>query len=204
VPFKPDTLQLEVTGGTTGFVRNLWKLDASEKSTAAASTLLPQRMRQVETYSSRAITTFLAFDRAGVTSLRILNPPDPDPPRKQIFLFPDIRDLLTSWLYVRSQRLQPGDSLTFVAFPARDPYLASLRVFGKDNIRVAAGRFNALKVEVRLQKINNQRGLEPNRKFKRAVAWISNDDNRLILRVEAEIFVGSIWAELQSVKFTAP
>jgi hypothetical protein len=43
--------------------------------------------------------------------------------------------------------------------------------------------------------------LEPHRKFKRASAWLSDDRDRLILKVQADIAVGSVWTELQTVEF---
>ena len=45
--------------------------------------------------------------------------------------------------------------------------------------------------------------LEPHRKFRRATAWVSDDNDRLPLRIEAQIFVGTVFAELQSVQFEA-
>ena len=42
---------------------------------------------------------------------------------------------------------------------------------------------------------------KPHRKFRRATAWVSDDSNRLPLRIEAQIFVGTVFAELQSVQF---
>jgi hypothetical protein len=44
--------------------------------------------------------------------------------------------------------------------------------------------------------------LAPHQKFKRAFIWVSDDRDRLVLKIQAEIFVGSVWCELQSVDFT--
>jgi hypothetical protein len=43
--------------------------------------------------------------------------------------------------------------------------------------------------------------LEPHRKFRRATVWISDDANRIPLRIEAQIFVGTVFAELEAVHF---
>jgi hypothetical protein len=42
--------------------------------------------------------------------------------------------------------------------------------------------------------------LVPHGKFKRATAWISDDSDRLPLRMNAQIFVGSVWVELVKVE----
>jgi hypothetical protein len=43
--------------------------------------------------------------------------------------------------------------------------------------------------------------LEPHKKFRGATIWVSDDAERLILRIDAQIFVGTVFAELQSVRF---
>ena len=199
---KPDILQLDVKGGSIGLVRDLWRLDASHKAVARASTLRPLRIKQTEVYASKTVSTSLTFNAHGVSSMRTVTPPDPVPPKVQKFTFPSVYDLQTALIYFRSQRLLPGDRLSLVVYPANTPYLVTIRVIGREQIQVKAGNYSALKLELYLQRINNQLGLEAHNKFKRAFAWISDDSNRSLLRVEAEIFVGSVWAELQSVKFT--
>ena len=42
--------------------------------------------------------------------------------------------------------------------------------------------------------------LEPHGKFKHATGWLSDDADRLPLRMNAQIFVGSVWVELQKVE----
>lgn len=202
---RHDILQLEVSGGSTGLVRKLWKLDATHEAIAQASTLRPIRIKQTEDYGWDKITTEATYTEKGVTYLkRHASDTAATPEKPQEFSFPNLRDLWTALLYIRSQRLEPGDDYSLVVFPGNSPYLANVRVICKEPIRVRAGKFNALKFEISLQKITPTLGLEPHPKFKRAYAWLSDDENRILLRVEAEIFVGSVWMELQSAKTTGP
>ncbi|MFL6589525.1 MAG: DUF3108 domain-containing protein, partial [Chthoniobacterales bacterium] len=62
------------------------------------------------------------------------------------------------------------------------------------------GKFNAIKFDLQLNRIKDGE-LQPHRKFRRATAWLSDDADRLVLRIEAQVFVGSVFAELQSVDF---
>jgi hypothetical protein len=57
---------------------------------------------------------------------------------------------------------------------------------------------------LQLKRIGKHLELEPHRKFHRATIWVSDDADRLLLRIEAQIFVGTVWAELQSVHFDNP
>jgi hypothetical protein len=195
-------LQLEVTGGSTGVVRKLWKLDATHEALAEASTLRPIRLKQSEDYGWDRITTEVTFTDKGAIFLRRHLSPNTATPEKQQFLFPHLYDLQTALFYIRSQRLQPGDDFNLVVFPGNTAYLANVRVTGRENIQVQGQKYKALKFEVRLQKVTPQLTLEPHTKFKHAYVWLSDDENRILLRVEAEIFVGSVWMELQSLKVT--
>ena len=67
-----------------------------------------------------------------------------------------------------------------------------------------AGNYDAIKIDLKLAKIGKTLELEPHRKFRRATIWVSNDANRLLLRVEAQIFIGTVFAELQSLEFDKP
>jgi hypothetical protein len=66
---------------------------------------------------------------------------------------------------------------------------------------VRAGTYNAIKLDLQLKRIGKNLELEPHRKFRRATIWVSDDAERLILRIEAQVFVGTVFAELQSVRF---
>jgi len=66
---------------------------------------------------------------------------------------------------------------------------------------VRSGNYNAIKMDLRLQRVNKKNELEAHRKFKRATIWLSDDNDRVLLRIESQIFVGAVTAELQSIRF---
>ena len=65
----------------------------------------------------------------------------------------------------------------------------------------ATGTYPAIQLDLQLNKIGKKRELGPHKKFRRASIWVSDDSDRLLLRVQASIFVGKVFAELQSVRF---
>ena len=107
-------------------------------------------------------------------------------------------------LYLRSQPLKERAVYRVVAYPATNAYLATVTVVGREKISVHAGNYNAIKLDLQLKRIGKQRQLEPHRKFRRATIWVSDDAERLLLRIEAQVFVGTVFAELQSVSFENP
>jgi hypothetical protein len=88
-----------------------------------------------------------------------------------------------------------------VVYPGTNAYLATITVLGRDKISVRAGTYNAIKLDLQLSRVGKHLDLEPHRKFRRATIWVSDDTNRILLRIEAQIFVGTVFAELQSVSF---
>ena len=200
---RRDLMQLEVSGGSSSFIRKLWKLDATQEETSVVSTLRPLHTKQVEDYSWGRISTEVTYTDKGVTYLRHYGAGTAAPwEKEQQFQYPCVRDLWTALLYVRSQKLDPGDVYNLVVLPANAPYLATIKVLGKEPIHVHAGKYDALKFDIHLQKITPELTLQPHSKFKRGYAWLSDDADRVLLRVEAEVFVGSVWMELQSIEAT--
>jgi hypothetical protein len=91
-----------------------------------------------------------------------------------------------------------------VAYPATNAYLATVTVVGREKISGHTGSYGAIKLDLGLKRIGKHRQLEPHRKFRRATIWVSDDAERLLLRIEAQVFVGTVFAELQSVSFDNP
>ena len=198
-----NRFQLDGTGRTIGFVRALWKFDVSYQAIASAETLRPIETRQIENYRSKKIVTHLAFTNNGVTRTRTEGKGVAEAKTRQ-FNFPNLFDLFSAMLYLRSQPLKERAVYRVVAYPATNAYLATVTVVGREKISVHAGNYSAIKLDLQLKRIGKQRQLEPHRKFRRGTIWVSDDAERLLLRIEAQVFVGTVFAELQSVSFDKP
>jgi Protein of unknown function (DUF3108) len=195
--------QFDGTGRTIGFVRALWKLDVNHQAVASAETLRPIETEQTESYRSKKIVTHLTFTNNGVTRARTEGKGAAEAKARQ-FNFPNLFDLFSAMLYLRSQPLKDRSVYRVVAYPATNAYLATITVTGREKISVHAGSYNAIKLDLQLKRIGKHRELEPHRKFRHATIWVSDDAERLLLRIEAQVFVGTIFAELQSARFDNP
>lgn len=192
--------QLEAKGGTTGFARALWKLDATYRGLADAETLRPIESKQVEAYRRKKITTELAFTDSGVSRVRNEDS-KPKDTKPRPFNFPNLFDLHSAMLYLRTQPLTDHSVYRIVVYPATSAYLATVTVLGREHVVVHAGAYNAIKCDVQLKRLGKNLELEPHRKFRRATVWISDDQDRIPLRIEAQIFVGTVFADLHAVHF---
>jgi hypothetical protein len=198
---KRGELRLVVDAKTVGPVRALWRMNARHEAVCRPATLQPVSLDQTETYQSKTKFTHARFDESGVSYLRESKPADKTPPRTKRFQCPDLFDLHSALLFIRSQRLLPGDEYCFVVYPASSAYLVRVRAIGREKLKVAGSEYDSVKLDLRLQEIKKDLTLGPHRKFKKATVWVSEDRNRLPLKVAAEVFVGSVWAELQKAEF---
>jgi hypothetical protein len=199
-----ESYQLDGTGRTIGFVRALWKLDVTQHAIANSHTLTPVETQQIESYRSKKIVTHLTFTNGEVTRARTEGQGKNAETKTKKFDFPNLFDLHSAALYLRSQPLKQGDVYRLAVYPATNAYLAIIEVTGREKISVRAGTYNAIKLDLQLKRIGKHLELEPHKKFRRATIWVSDDAERVVLRVDAQIFVGTVFAELQSLRFDNP
>lgn len=73
-------------------------------------------------------------------------------------------------------------------------YHLYIRYMGKEKVKTKYGKFNAIKFKPLLVKGTMFEGGE------KMTAWVTDDANRLLLRVESPISVGSIKVDMMSYK----
>ncbi len=190
---------LDMTAKTTGIVRTMWKMDAHAVSVCDPATFRPLKLTQTETYKKKVVTTVVDYLADGPVQTEKQEPPDPFPRGQRSFRFPHVHDLNSAILFVRSQALAQGDSVKLCVYPANAPYLATVTVTGRERLKVADREWDAIRCDLQLNGIAEDLTLKPHSKFKKATAWMSDDSYRLLLKVSAEVQVGSVWAELRSV-----
>jgi hypothetical protein len=193
--------QILADGETIGIVRTLWKFDVHHRAIADVTTLRPVTAHQVDITRRKTVTTDLTFKPNGVERIRTdtkLN----QTPQAKTFSFPgEVFDLHSALLRLRSQALHDGDVYRLVVYPTNSPYLATITVSSRSSVTIATGTYPAIKLDLQLNKITRDKELAPDKKFRHATIWVSDNSDRLLLRVEASIFVGTVFAELQSIRF---
>jgi len=196
---EQQTFVLEGKGRTVGLARILWRFDLSYRSVVNAQTLRPLETHQVETARGKRIETNLKFSNDGVDSRRLEG--NRATPTVKDFAWENLYDLQSVFLYLRSQSLHDHSVYRVMVYPANSAYVATVTVLGREHLRGRSGNYNAIKMDLKLQRVNKKNELEAHRKFKRATIWLSDDNDRVLLRIESQIFVGTVTAELQSIRF---
>lgn len=202
---SPDgQARFDATGGTSGFARKLWAFDLIHMATADPRTLRPLEAKETETIRGKTRVTELTFSPTGVSSRREDRRGTETKSKTRTFDFPDVLSLNSAFLLLRAQPLAAGAVHRVVVYPATSAYLCTITVQGRESLSGPTGTRNAIKLDLQLNKIGKQRELQPHRKFRRATVWMGDDADRHILRIETQVFIGTVFAELQSVQFDNP
>jgi hypothetical protein len=189
---------------TLGMARSLFKFDATHLSVVDRQTLKPRHIEQTEDQGRRESVEHVDFTPQSAVysgSEHATDSPE-HKSRSRRYDYPGLFDMESTFLYMRSLPLAVGETRTVALMTSRSPYLATIKVVGKGKVSVKAGEFQAFEYAIQLEKITKYGTLEPRKGFKDARAWISDDANRMILKAQADVFIGSVTAELESVQFT--
>ncbi|GAB4183676.1 MAG: hypothetical protein Fur0032_24630 [Terrimicrobiaceae bacterium] len=204
VQVEGNRVVVTVDGRTTGAARVLWQLDVHHHARFQVRGLASEGFCQVEKYKKKTITTKAVFQSDGVWRLRTREP-DGGPAKWKRISVPGVRDIVAAMFFVRSQALEPGDQLRTMAFPGDSAFLVDVQVVKRESIAWKGGRRPAVRLEFRLQKVLTAKGrapeLEAHGKFRKGTVWMSDDDYRIPLRAEVDIFIGFVFAELTSISF---
>jgi hypothetical protein len=105
-----------------------------------------------------------------------------------------VHDILSAFYYVRTLDLsgkKAGDTMTLFNFYRDKSHELVVKILGRQEIEIEAGTFNSIVVEPMVK----EGGL-----FKsegRIVVWLSDDDQKVPLRVNTKVVIGSIDTELR-------
>ena len=103
-------------------------------------------------------------------------------------------DLYSAILFVRSQKLAPGEEHSLLILPFKTPYLLKVRCEAQEKHH---GR-DALRIRFGLRKIDRVTGtLAPYKKLRKPVTlWLSDDTARVPLEIRAAAYIGDVRAVL--------
>ena len=106
-------------------------------------------------------------------------------------------DPISALFYVRTQDLKVGDVHRIKAFDGKRTHELEYEIVDREELTVPRGTFDAYKIAPRIVKSSEQDKSSGTEKVRDIFFWVSADEKRLLLRFEAEAFVGTIYGELQ-------
>ena len=107
---------------------------------------------------------------------------------------PGIQDVLSVIYYFRTFNFDSyhvNDTIPVIIFLDNELCRVSIKYLGREVIKTQLGKFNTIKVQPQL--ISGTVFKEDAKMY----VWISDDENKIPIRIESEIIVGSIQADLK-------
>ena len=173
-------------GKTFGFYDNFFKVRDKYETFIDTATLQPYKfIRNIYEggYKKYENVTFSKTTNTAVTNDGVFKVPT------------CVQDVLSSIYYARNidfNKYKPGDRIPFSLFLDREVFDMYIRYVGKETIKTKYGKFKAIKFKPLLIKGTIFEGGE------KMTVWISDDKNKIPVRIESPISVGSIKVDMMT------
>lgn len=195
-----DAYHIDATARSSGVVSLLYNIDNAYHATASSRTLCSLQIEKTINEGRRHKQTHIVFD--GATHEAILNERDMGkaghPLKHAENSIPGcVEDIVTAFYYLRRQPMQVGDKISVPVNDGSKTHTVIVDVQAREQIKTPLGLRYAFRLEPRaLGDLYKKKG--------RMLIWISDDPERLPLRIKAMMLIGTITGTLESVSHTLP
>jgi hypothetical protein len=187
---KPQTYNnrpvyhIKVSGRSTGVVDAMFKVRDEFESFLDTEALVPWKaVKNVQEGNYKSMDVIIFDHRRRLAQSN----------KGQLTIPEGTKDIISSIYYARSlnmENAQPGDVFPVTFYLDHKNYEFRFKYIGRETIKIGAGKFKAIKVKPQVIE---------GRVFKDQEAitlWVSDDENKVPLLAQSEIWVGSLKAEL--------
>jgi hypothetical protein len=199
---KPGVFVIRSTASSLGAAATLFPYSHSYWSEISPRTLGSSYFHATVKDGEESVVTTNRYTAGNVDVRDVATVTETGAVNTQAFAFPygPARDMFSAILYVRSQKLDPGEEHTLLLVPFTSPYLLKVRVEAKEKHH---GR-DALRLSFGLRKIDRTTHvLVPYKKLKKPVTlWLSDDADRVPLELRAAVYIGDVRAVLTNFSKT--
>ncbi len=182
-------------GWTTGAIKWFFKVTDRYESYIYQKTMLPYKFIRNINEGGHKKDIVIDFDQ-GNNRAHVFNKKKNT--KKYIDTKPNIQDMVSTFYYLRNKldtsTLKVGDEVNLDMFFDEENYGFKLKYLGKETIDTEFGDVESLKFRPYVM---------AGRVFKEEESltlWVSNDKNKLPLRIKADLAVGSLRADLDAYK----
>jgi hypothetical protein len=190
-----DYFEVEATARSHGVVSLLHKVDDEFHSTFNGSTYCSSQISKKINEGRRHKQSVVIFDtgrRLAVLDERDLAHPS-DPVKHAENEIPlCVHDVVSALYFLRTQPLRVGEQFRIPVNDGAKTHDITVEVQRRDTIQPPLGRRAAFRVEAKIFR-------ELYKKKGRVFIWISDDEQRLPLRIRVESSIGSVTGNLKSV-----
>ncbi|MEM9281403.1 MAG: DUF3108 domain-containing protein [Verrucomicrobiota bacterium] len=190
------------SGQSSGFARVLFPYDFKARSIIDETSLRPIIFQLSEVERNRITSYDIIFEsERQVYTTTALDADEVSRTNRSGFDFDFGQDVLSSAFYLRSMPLEDGEEISMVVTPFNRPYLAVLKVMGRETRKIKGTSYATIRLDVRIGKINPDLSIKTYDKIKQTSLWVSNDEYRVPLELQSQISVGFISARLTELEW---
>jgi len=193
---KPGSFVIKSSASSQGAAAALFPYKHNYWSEISPATLASRYFQATEEDSGEKVVTTNRFSPSKVDVKESSTDLKSKSVGTESFTFPygSARDLFSAILYIRSQKLAPGEEHTLLLLPFKTPYLLKVRVEAREK---HLGR-DALRLSFALRKIDRTTlGLGTYKKLRKPVTvWLSDDADRIPIELRASVYIGDVRAVL--------
>jgi Protein of unknown function (DUF3108) len=193
---KPGgSYKVKTSAQSSGFVSVLYKVHDEFESSFGPQTICSHRIAKSVNEGRRHKETEIHFDYArGMAILDERDPSKQDAPAKHAEngIPACVQDVVSAFYYLRAQPLEVGQSVKLAVNDGGETSEVVVEVQRREQIQTGVGNRTALRVEPKVfGKLFKKKG--------RMLIWLSDDPQRLPLRIKMVLPIGSIVGTLASV-----
>lgn len=187
-PRYPKHFIVRSYGGSTGWAHALFPYQFNYTSFLNPKTLRPIMFVGTEKDREEVDELSFRFTSKGVTGTEKDIENGVTKTKNKSFPYPYSLDLFSGLLQIRSMPLENDDLVVMPFHPVATPYLAKIKVLGREQ---HMGR-KCIKLNIGLEKIDDDLSLKHYKKLKTATVWLSDDEWRVPVEINAKVFVGHV------------
>ncbi len=195
-----DAYEVETAATSQGFVSLLYKVENDFHSFFDPATTCSRQIYKKVMEGRRHKETRIVFDsalRLAVLDERDLADPKAPPKHAENEIPPCVEDVVTAFYFIRRQPLRVGEIFPVVINDGSKTREVRVEVQARERIQTSLGAREAFRLEPKVfGQLYKRKG--------RMLIWLSDDAQRLPLRIKAMISVGTITGNLKSVSTEPP
>ncbi len=195
-----DAYQINATAQSSGVVSLLYNIDNSYHATVDSKTLCSRQIEKTINEGSRHKQTHILFDsskRVAILDERDMGKANHPLKHAENAIPACVEDIVTAFYYLRRQPMQVGGKISVPVNDGSKTHEVIVDVQAREQVKTPLGSRYAFRLEPRaLGDLYKKKG--------RMLIWISDDRERLPLRIKAMMLIGTITGNLQSVTYKHP
>lgn len=191
-----DCYKVDIYGRTSGMVDWVAKVDDHWGAYVDTAALIPHiSYRNIKEGNYRKDEVVRFDHRVNLIEAKVVDKKTGKFKEPQVYVAPDgVRDMMAGALYLRTvdfSEMSVGDKFSISGFFEDSFYDLDLIYRGREKIKTKAGKFHAIKLAPVVPDNELFDGDDS------VVAWVSDDKNRIPLKIQAKMFIGNVSVELK-------